>query len=104
MCHECTKQTRLPLGVAKYKESTNQRINSICHHAYIKTRLLWCVTKKKRDQMAYDMNAHKNPRGVHRRRLRLGATRKATRTVWHTRAHTHTYTTHTTQHTEHAHR
>ena len=46
-CHECIKQTRLLLGVAKYKESTNQRVSSISRHACIKTRLLVGVAKNK---------------------------------------------------------
>ena len=41
------KQTGLLLGVAKCKESTNERVNSIHRHACIKTRLLLGVAKTK---------------------------------------------------------
>ena len=41
------KRTRLLLGVAKYKESANQRLSSICRHASIKTRLLLGDAKNK---------------------------------------------------------
>ena len=44
---ECIKQTRLLLGVAKYKESANQRLSSISRHASIKTRLLLGVAQHK---------------------------------------------------------
>ena len=44
----CIENTRLLLGVAKYKEyNANQHINSMCHKCIKTTRLLLGVAKYK---------------------------------------------------------
>ena len=47
ICHECTKTTRLLLGVAKYKEFTTQQFNSMGHECIKTTRLPLGVAKCK---------------------------------------------------------
>ena len=103
--HACIK-TRLLLGFAKTKESMTERISSMCREYIQQTGLLLDVAKYKESttQGPNVMDGHMSRRGVPRQHLLLGPTKNATRTVWHTWAHTHSDTTHTTHHTEHAHR
>ena len=47
MQKESHKTTRLLLGVAKYKEYTNQNLDSMCHECINTTRLLLVVARNK---------------------------------------------------------
>ena len=47
MNKESNKTTRLPLRFAKYKEYTNQHIDSMCHECIKTTRLLLGVANNK---------------------------------------------------------